>query len=172
MVAHRGEHLQVIACAGAGKTEAISRRVSSLIVDGVEPSQIIAFTFTDRAAQSLKLRITKRISEAKGPAFLDRLGPMFVGTIHAYCLRMLQDHVPEFGTFDILDENRLAGLLSREHKRLELSKLGNQHWRPIFGFLRNADVVENELIDGQSSRERRLGTATSHSSRRFIATTS
>ncbi len=149
VVIHRGEHLQVIACAGAGKTEAISRRVSSLIVDGVEPSQIIAFTFTDRAAQSLKLRITKRISEAKGPAFLDRLGPMFVGTIHAYCLRMLQDHVPEFGNYDILDENRLAGLLSREHKRLELSNLGNQHWRPIFGFLRNADVVENELIDGQ-----------------------
>jgi DNA helicase-2/ATP-dependent DNA helicase PcrA len=149
VIAHRGGHLQVIACAGAGKTEAISRRVASLILEGVEPAQIIAFTFTDRAAKSLKTRTTKRIAEAKGPAFLDRLGPMFVGTIHSYCLRMLQDHVPEFGNFDILDENRLAGLLSREHKRLELSKLGNQHWRPIFDFLRNADVVENELIDGQ-----------------------
>ena len=149
VVNHRGGHLQVIACAGAGKTEAISRRVASLILEGAEPAQIIAFTFTDRAAQSLKTRITKRIAEAKGPAFLDRLGPMFVGTIHSYCLRMLQDHVPEFGNFDILDENRLAGLLSREHKRLELSKLGNQHWRPIFDFLRNADVVENELIDGE-----------------------
>ncbi len=149
VIAHRDGHLQVIACAGAGKTEAISRRVASLILDGAEPSQVIAFTFTDRAAQSLKTRITKRIAEAKGPAFLDRLGPMFVGTIHSYCLRMLQDHVPEFGNFDILDENRLAGLLSREHKRLELSKLGNQHWRPIFDFLRNADVVENELIDGE-----------------------
>ena len=38
---------------------------------------------------------------------------MFVGTIHAYCLRLLQDHVPEFGNFDVLDENRLAGLLIR-----------------------------------------------------------
>ena len=72
---------------------------------------------------------------------------MFVGTIHAYCLHMLQDHVPEFGNFDILDENRLAGLLSREYKRLELNKLGEQHWRPISDFLRNADVIENELID-------------------------
>ncbi|HEV3260504.1 MAG TPA: ATP-dependent DNA helicase [Gemmataceae bacterium] len=72
---------------------------------------------------------------------------MFVGTIHAYCLHMLQDHVPEFGNFDILDENKLAGLLSREHKRLELSKIGTQHWRPIFDFLRNADVIENELLD-------------------------
>jgi DNA helicase-2/ATP-dependent DNA helicase PcrA len=147
VVSHRGGHLQVIACAGAGKTEAISRRVSTLIEEGVEPAQIIAFTFTERAAASLKTRITRRIAQAKGPAFLDRLGPMFVGTIHAYCLHMLQDHVPEFGNFDILDENRLAGLLSREYRRLELKKLGDQHWRPISDFLRNADVIENELID-------------------------
>lgn len=104
VVNHRDGHLQVVACAGAGKTEAISRRVASLIVEGAEPSQIIAFTFTERAAESLKARITRRVAEAKGPAFLDRLGPMFVGTIHAYCLRMLQDHVPEFGNYDILDE--------------------------------------------------------------------
>jgi DNA helicase-2/ATP-dependent DNA helicase PcrA len=149
VVNHRGGHLQVIACAGAGKTEAISRRVSTLVEEGVEPAQIIAFTFTERAAASLKTRITRRIAQAKGPAFLDRLGPMFVGTIHAYCLHMLQDHVPKFGNFDILDENRLAGLLSREYKRLELNKLGDQHWRPISNFLRNADVIENELIDSK-----------------------
>src|SRR5262249_33611548 len=147
VVYHRGGHLQVIACAGAGKTEAISRRVSTLIEEGVEPAQIVAFTFTERAAASLKTRITRRIAEAKGPAFLDRLGPRFVGTIHAYCLHMLQDHVPEFGNFDILDENRLAALLSREYKRLGLNNLGAQHWRPISDFLRNADVIENELID-------------------------
>ncbi len=148
VVQHRGSHLQVVACAGAGKTEAISRRVSALIEEGAEPSQIIAFTFTERAAASLKSRITRRVAEAKGTEFLDRLGPMFVGTIHSYCMRLLQDYVPEYGNYDILDENRLAGLLSREHKRLELSKLGNQHWRPIFDFLRNVDVVENELLDG------------------------
>lgn len=147
VIGHADGHLQVIACAGAGKTEAISRRVVALIDGGVEPSEVIAFTFTDRAAQSLKTRITKRVAERRGEAFLDRLGPMFVGTIHAYCLRMLQDHVPEFGDFDILDENRLAGLLSREHRRLELAKIGVQHWRPIRDFLRNADVVENELPD-------------------------
>jgi len=147
VVSHRGGHLQVIACAGAGKTEAISRRVAALIDEGVEPSQIVAFTFTERAAASLKNRITQRVAESKGPRFLDRLNPMYVGTIHAFCLRILQDHVPEFGNYDILDENRLAGLLSREHKRLKLSDLGTQHWRPIADFLRNADVVENELID-------------------------
>jgi DNA helicase-2/ATP-dependent DNA helicase PcrA len=152
VIAHRGGPLQVVACAGAGKTEAISRRAAALIEEGVEPSQIVAFTFTDRAAEGLKTRISRRVAQAKGTAFLDRLGPMFVGTIHSYCLRLLQDHVPEFGNFDVLDENRLAGLLSREHKRLELSKLGSQHWRPIFDFLRNADVVENEPLDAQQLR--------------------
>lgn len=146
VISHRGGHLQVIACAGSGKTEAISRRVAALIDEGAEPDQIIAFTFTERAAASLKARITKRIAESKGTGFLDRLGPMFIGTIHSYCLRLLQDHVPGYGNHDILDENRLAGLLSREHKRLDLNQIGSQHWRPIFDFLRNADVVENELI--------------------------
>jgi len=149
VIAHRDGHLQVIACAGAGKTEAISRRVTALIEEGVEPCQIVAFTFTERAAAGLKNRITRRIAEAKGDEFLDKLSPMYVGTIHAYCLHLLQTYVPEFGNFDILDENRLAGLVSREHKRLELNKLGNRHWAPIHEFLRNADVVENELLDPQ-----------------------
>jgi DNA helicase II / ATP-dependent DNA helicase PcrA len=60
VIAHRGGHLQVVACAGAGKTEAISRRVSMLIEEGVEPAQIVAFTFTERAATSLKNRVTRR----------------------------------------------------------------------------------------------------------------
>ena len=153
VIRHRGSHLQVVACAGSGKTEAISRLIAELIAEGEEPGQIIAFTFTERAAASLKARIMKRVAERKGPAFLDRLGPMFVGTIHAYCLRLLQDHTPEFGNHDILDEHRLAGLLSREHKRLGLNKLGHQHWRPIFDFVRNVDVVENELIEVEALSE-------------------
>lgn len=150
VIGHRGGHLQVVACAGAGKTEAISRRVCSLIEEGVEPGQIIAFTFTVRAAQSLKHRITRRVAEVKGPEFLDRLGAMYIGTIHAFCLKMLQDHVPDYGNYDLLDENRLAGLLSREYKRLGLNQLDARHWRPIHNFVRNADVVENELINRHS----------------------
>ena len=146
-IAYRKGNLQITACAGSGKTEAISRRVCSLIEEGVEPLQVIAFTFTERAAAGLQARIKKRIGESMGQGFLDRLGPMFVGTIHSYCLQMLQTHVPRYGNFDMLDENRLAGLLSREHKRIGIGKLGEQHWRPISEFLRNVDVVENELID-------------------------
>lgn len=147
VIDHCSGHLQVIACAGSGKTEAIARRVAKLIEKGIAPSAIVAFTFTERAAASLKARITQRVMESMGAEFLDRLGPMFVGTIHSYCLRLLQEHVPDFGNFDILDENRLAGLLSREHKRLGLNRLGDRHWQPIFDFQQNVDVIENELID-------------------------
>ena len=56
-----------------------------------------------------------------GESFLDRLGPMFVGTIHSYCFRLLQDHVPCFGNYDVLDENRLAVLLSIDHLGMGLS---------------------------------------------------
>ena len=59
VISHWDGHLQVVACAGAGKTEAISRRVAALIEEGVEPYQIVAFTFTDRAAEGLKTRISR-----------------------------------------------------------------------------------------------------------------
>jgi DNA helicase-2/ATP-dependent DNA helicase PcrA len=84
VVKARGSALQVIACAGSGKTESISRRVSAIISEGALPESIIAFTFTEKAAVELKDRIYKRVEEVKGTDFLGRLGPMFVGTIHGY----------------------------------------------------------------------------------------
>jgi DNA helicase-2/ATP-dependent DNA helicase PcrA len=147
VVDHRGGHLQVIACAGSGKTESISRRVAALITEGAEPASIVAFTFTERAAAELKERIVRRVEESMGSDFLDRLGPMFVGTIHSYCFRILQDHVPRYGSYDVLDDHRHAGLLSREYRNLGLSRLGPRHWAPIRDFIRTVDVIGNELID-------------------------
>lgn len=147
VVDHRGGHLQVIACAGSGKTESISRRMAALIAEGVAPESIVAFTFTEKAAAELKERVARRVAERMGEDFLDRLGPMYVGTIHSYCFRLLQTHVPKYGNFEVLDENRHAGLLSREFRRLGLGKLGTAHWKTIQAFTEAADVVSNELID-------------------------
>ena len=113
VVDHRGGHLQVIACAGSGKTESIARRAASLIGQGELPESIMAFTFTEKAAAELKERIYQRVEEIKGSEFLGRLGPMFVGTIHAYCFHLLQDYVPMFGNYDVLDEHRHNALVSR-----------------------------------------------------------
>ena len=157
VIRHRGGDLQVIACAGSGKTESIARLVAALIDEGEEPSSIVAFTFTERAAVELKDRIIRRVAEVKGPDFRDRLGPMFVGTIHAYCFRILQNHVPKYGNYDVLDENRHAGFLSREFRRIGLSKLQAKHWAPIRDFAQTVDVIANEFIPANALAGTPLG---------------
>src|SRR3954465_312261 len=87
------EPLQIIACAGSGKTQVISQRIAAILArDGVEPRNVIAFTFTDRAAAELKERILS-ILEKEGVALLG-LAEMYIGTMHGYCLDLLQRLVP------------------------------------------------------------------------------
>jgi DNA helicase-2/ATP-dependent DNA helicase PcrA len=128
VIRFRSGHLQVIACAGSGKTETMAQRVVELIAENVQPEGIIAFTFTERAAAGLKSRIAQRVSERFGSGLLARLATMYVGTIHAFCLHLLQNHASQYENYDILDENQHAALLSREYRRLKLDKLGPQHW--------------------------------------------
>lgn len=148
-VRHRGSHLQIIASAGSGKTEVVSQRVADLLAEGVPASGIVAFTFTERAAAELKQRIATRVEERLGDGALDRLGGLFVGTIHAYCFRLLQAHVPRYETFDVLDDNQLTAFLSREGKRLGIRAFdpNNRLFASIASFLASVDVVENELLD-------------------------
>ncbi|GAM10434.1 ATP-dependent DNA helicase PcrA [Geobacter sp. OR-1] len=157
VISHRGTDVQVVACAGSGKTESISRRVAALIAEGEPPDSIIAFTFTEKAAVELKDRIYQRVEEVKGTDFLGRLGPMYVGTIHGYCFRLLQDYVPKYGNYEVLDENRHVGLLSREFQNLGLKNIGVRHWEPIRDFAKTVDVISNELIDPASLSGTPLG---------------
>lgn len=146
VVDSRGTHLQVIACAGSGKTESVSRRVASLIHDGVESREIVAFTFTERAAAELKDRISKRVTEMVGPDATGRLAQMYVGTIHGYCLKLLQDHVPKYGNYDVLDEHRHAATLFRFRREIGLSNLARRVWESVRVFAQTADVISNECI--------------------------
>src|SRR6476646_3806488 len=101
-VRHRGSHLQIIAAAGSGKTEVVSQRVASLLAAEVPPSAIVAFTFTERAAGELRQRTEERVAERIGRSGLDQLGGLFIGTIHAYCFRLLQTHVPRYESCVVL----------------------------------------------------------------------
>jgi len=145
-VEHVSGHLQILACAGSGKTETMAWRICRLLERGTKPEQIVAFTFTERAAESLRVRIERRVSEALGRTWLDRLTPLYVGTIHSYCWHLLQTHVAKYGNYEVLDEHRLAALVSHRFRELELDRFGDGHWRAIHNFLRNVDAVENELI--------------------------
>ncbi len=148
-VCYRGGHLQIIAAAGSGKTEVVSQRVADLLAEGVPAESIVAFTFTERAAEELSNRIAHRVEDRLGVAALDRLAALFVGTIHAFCFRLLQQRVPRYETYDVLDDNQLTAFLSREANRLGVRQLdqNNRLFASIAAFLKSVDVVENELLD-------------------------
>jgi ATP-dependent DNA helicase UvrD/PcrA len=148
-VRHRGSHLQIIAAAGSGKTEVVAQRVADLLAEGLLADSIVAFTFTERAADELKNRIAHRVEDRLGRDALDKMAGLFVGTIHSFCFRLLQQNVPRYETYDVLDDNQLTAFLSREASRLELRQLdpGNRLFASIAAFLKSVDVVENELLD-------------------------
>lgn len=145
----RASHIQIIASAGAGKTETISQRVAKLVRDGVQPSEIVAFTFTVKAAEEIKERIRERVRKFAGQDAADKIGMMYVGTIHGYCLQMLQQQVPEYETYDMADENQLAAFAIRWDRELNLRQfdaVGNRLFEGMRTFLSNVAVLENDLI--------------------------
>lgn len=147
-VAHRGGHIQIIAAAGSGKTEVVSQRVASLLAEGEPAESIVAFTFTEKAAEELKERIRQRAEAILGDAATNQLGRLYVGTIHGYCFQLLQTHVPKYETYTPLDSNQLTNLLYREQNRLKLRRHdpNNKLFKGIKAFQESIEVVENELL--------------------------
>ena len=95
--------LQIIACAGSGKTQVISQRIAAILAQpGVEPRNVIAFTFTEKAAAELKERILSIVEGELGDVL--GLAEMYVGTMHGYCLGLLQRLVPEKFKFSVMTD--------------------------------------------------------------------
>lgn len=98
------DDLEIIACAGAGKTGVVTRRIINILKSkpDASPENIVAFTFTRKAAEELKSRIyevgKRELGSTKGFAH------MYIGTIHGFCIKMLQEYIPEFQKYDVLDE--------------------------------------------------------------------
>ena len=101
-IEHNGGNLQLIACAGSGKTEVVARRIATLIKNGATPGSIVAFTFTDIAAAELKDRIVTRCRELLGD--VRGLAEMYVGTIHGFCLELLMTEVHDVLKFNVLND--------------------------------------------------------------------
>lgn len=107
--------LIVIAGAGSGKTEVMARRVAWWVaVEAVPKDRIVAFTFTDAAAEELKFRIRESLQLVTEDDEDSNLGGMFIGTIHAFCLRALRDFAPAtYYMHDVLDEPGRISLLEQ-----------------------------------------------------------
>ncbi len=113
-VARRGEPLLLSAAAGSGKTSVLVERfVRAVREDGVAPGQILAITFTERAAGELRERVRARFLELGEREAARDTEAAFVGTFHGFCARLLRAHPLMAGLdpdFTILDEG-LAGRL-------------------------------------------------------------
>jgi len=105
--------LQLIACAGSGKTEVLAQRIANILSQpGVRPANVIAFTFTEKAAAELKERIHRTVT-AKLPGIVG-IAEMYVGTMHGFCLDLLQTYIPETFKYGVLTDITQQLLIDRE----------------------------------------------------------
>ena len=113
--------LQIIACAGSGKTQVISQRIAKILAQpGVRPRNVVAFTFTERAAAELKERVLRIVQMELGE--LPGMAEMYIGTMHGYCLDLLQRLVPEKFKFSVLTDVTSRLLVDRYSAKSGLSR--------------------------------------------------
>ena len=155
VVTSEAKHIRVIAGAGTGKTETLTRRLLYLLLyEGVPPESIVAFTFTEKAAASMKTRIYSRIRELTGENFPELSG-MYIGTIHAYCLHLLHNYFG-YSEFNVLDENQEVALLFRVGHELGIREnvQGRNYLQKCLNFTQAVNIVYNELIDRKRLSEK------------------
>ena len=112
-VTHTTGPLLIVAGAGSGKTRVLTHRIAHLIKDqGVSPFEILAITFTNKAADEMK----HRVAELVGPV----AEKMWVSTFHSACVRILRRDAPRLGfpssftIYDQADTQRLTGYVIRD----------------------------------------------------------
>ena len=116
--------LLILAGAGSGKTKVLTTRIAYMIENGVKPWNILAVTFTNKAAKEMKERIGNIIGE-------DKVKSMWVGTFHGICGRILRENIDKYNSptgkkldknFTIYDDSDTNQIISRIVKKLNLDE--------------------------------------------------
>ncbi|MFJ7490674.1 DNA helicase PcrA [Streptomyces sp. NPDC097727] len=141
-VVHAGSPLLIVAGAGSGKTRVLTHRIAHLLAErGVHPGQILAITFTNKAAGEMK----ERVGQLVGP----RADAMWVMTFHSACVRILRREskklgfTSSFSIYDAADSKRLMALVCRD---LDL----DPKRFPPKAFTAKVSNLKNELIDEET----------------------
>jgi DNA helicase-2/ATP-dependent DNA helicase PcrA len=141
-VVHTGSPLLIVAGAGSGKTRVLTHRIAHLLATrNVHPGQILAITFTNKAAGEMK----ERVEQLVGP----RAAAMWVMTFHSACVRILRREskrlgfTSSFSIYDAADSKRLMALVCRD---LEL----DPKRYPPKSFSAKVSNLKNELIDEET----------------------
>ncbi|GAA2634483.1 DNA helicase PcrA [Actinomadura fulvescens] len=145
-VVHSGGPLLIVAGAGSGKTRVLTHRIAHLLGErDVHPGQILAITFTNKAAAEMK----ERVDALVGP----RSRAMWVMTFHSACVRILRREAKRLGfpssfsIYDQADAQRLMALVCRE------LDLDSKRYPPK-SFSAQVSNLKNELIDYESYKAR------------------
>ncbi|MDO5663217.1 MAG: UvrD-helicase domain-containing protein [Brachybacterium sp.] len=145
-VEHRGSPLLIVAGAGSGKTRVLTRRIAHLLRSGeAMPGEILAITFTNKAAAEMK----ERVEELIGPAARS----MWVSTFHSACVRILRRDATAVGlkgTFSIYDSADSLRLITNIAKDAGLDVKKN----PPRGIASRISSLKNELIDAIDAQDR------------------
>jgi DNA helicase II / ATP-dependent DNA helicase PcrA len=147
-VEHAGGPLLVLAAAGSGKTRVITRRIAFLIAGGVRPWQILALTFTNKAAGEMRERVGSLLG-SEGPRGLT------VTTFHSLCARLLRRYAepaglkPEFTIYDADDQSRLC------KKVIENLQLSTSNFPPR-SVLSAISRAKNDLLDADAFAARAM----------------
>ncbi|GLY76736.1 DNA helicase PcrA [Actinoallomurus iriomotensis] len=138
-VVHRGGPLLIVAGAGSGKTRVLTHRIAYLLGErGAQPGEILAITFTNKAAGEMRERVEALVG--------NRARAMWVMTFHSACVRILRREAKRLGfpsgfsIYDQADSQRLMALVCRE---LDL----DPKRYPPRGFSAQVSNLKNELID-------------------------
>jgi DNA helicase-2/ATP-dependent DNA helicase PcrA len=148
-VTHAGSPLLIVAGAGSGKTRVLTHRIAYLLAEReVHPGQIIAITFTNKAAGEMK----ERVAALVGP----RARLMWVSTFHSACVRILRaehEHAglkSTFSIYDADDSRRLMQLVARE---LDL----DPKRYTARGLAAQVSNLKNELVEPEEFKDRAKG---------------
>jgi len=141
-VEHQGSPLLIVAGAGSGKTRVLTRRIAYLLSERkVQPDQILAITFTNKAASEMK----ERVANLVGPVAKS----MWVSTFHSACVRILRQEGNRLGrtsTFSIYDAQDALRMITMIAGDLEVNSKQLTP-RAISNFISN---LKNELIDAET----------------------
>ena len=143
---------KIVAGAGTGKTQIISRRFTKLVLDlikqGVEnpQSKILVITFTDKAAGEMKDRIVKTL-EANGIKALG-VEDLWISTFHSFCMRILKKYSIEAGlspSFKMADEKELKQIYDRLIKRIKYGEILDINEVSQLGKINDIDTVLEDI---------------------------
>ena len=139
-VLHKEGPCLVLAGAGSGKTKVLTTRIANMINDGIYSGNILAITFTNKAAKEMRDRISNMTNNNYA----------FVGTFHSFGLRIIRENTEKLGltsNFTIIDSDDVSSVIKKIMKEFDIStkEYSVSYIRNKISFIKNEMLSESEV---------------------------